>query len=643
MPVTSTYRLPGVYSKESFGTRLGNNATGNAVVAFVGTALGYLTASEQVTLNGTTGVALANANIIDGSYSVKSRANGRVYTNGTDYAVTVSGTNVSTISRHINELKEYNASVTGTATGALSYNFTVASPTFSLLDIPSTPVDGYVIKGTLTISKGGNALTEGTDYVVDYFKGVVSAKSTSTNLNENCTLAIQYSWTKFEPIQLIGESATSLEHSFISNKGLGNYTAQIVSCTYGTETFGNRPGLSGDTEYVEGVDYVVDYATGRIARTAGSRIPSYSDVTGNLMYINYGWCGIKSGETVVVTYHYNSNDYNNAHWFDTYNQFAAYFGNAWNDEGEISSPLSMAAYLATRNGMQGCYGVAVGSNTTNGANMMVSLADWEEAFEALEVVQGIDIIVPLSGDTAIWSLAQEHIVTMQAEEDERVAICGADGTADVISASTMIGYATGLNDEDMWLVSPSTFRMLNPVTSEVTVVPAYYMAAAVAGYNASVPQYMPLTAKNPSGFYSANEYNTKSTKTNECANGLMYVDEVGGNMRILHGLTTNASNIIGRESNIVLTKYYIIKQMRRLFANGYIGSIITDQTLLSIKGAAHALLTDLRDANYLTSFVGPTVEQDSINPTQVNVSFSYRPTYSLNYIEITFTIDASVD
>ena len=637
MPVTTTYRLPGVYSHEAYSSRLGVNGTGNAVVAFVGPALGYLTASEQVALDGTTGVELSNTSIISDSFNVTNRLNGAAYTQDVDYAVSVSGDGYSTISRKVNVLADYSATPASTAVTGLSYSFTVASPTFSLVE--AAGVDGYVIKGTLVIKAGQTTLVEGTDYIVDYATGMASA-ITGGALNANKTLTINFYWTPLEPVQLVGESYTSLNKAYVSKNGLGDCTLQIVSCKYSTYNFGDRPSLpTGTTEYVEGVDYVVDYTSGRIARTAGSRIPSYSDSVGDLMYVDYGYSGIRSGDTVVVTYHYSDATYGQAKYFDSYNNFSAYFGSAWNDEGDIVSPISAAAYLATRNGMQGCYGVAVGTSGTG----TPSLQAWGDAFDALDVVDGIDIVVPISGDSAVWSLAQSHIVTMKDNEDERVCIVGADGTQSIIEPSGMIALAQGLNDEDMWLVAPSTFRMLNPVTGEITVVPAYYMAAAIAGYNASVPQYMPLTAKNPSGFYSANEYNTKSTKTNECANGLMYVDEVSGVMRILHGLTTDTSSIVGRESNIVLTKYYIIKRMRRLFANGYIGSVITDQSLLSIKGAAHALLTDLRDANYLTSFVGPTVTQNSTNPTQVDVSFSYRPAYSLNYIDIAFTLDSSVD
>jgi hypothetical protein len=36
-----------------------------------------------------------------------------------------------------------------------------------------------------------------------------------------------------------------------------------------------------------------------------------------------------------------------------------------------------------------------------------------------------------------------------------------------------------------------------------------------------------------------------------------------------------------------------------------------------------------------------SVEQDDVVQTQINVSFEYRPSYSLNYIEITFSVDAT--
>lgn len=637
MAVLSTeYRLPGVYSNETTGQMLGATVGGNATVALVGPALGYLTASQRMSLSGSTPVALDNAGVIVNDYSpiVRNRNNGTVYEANGDYVVSTAASGVTSIARNIRQL-----SVTSTEVSGLQFVFSVAEPSFSIKSDAVTAAGGYVIKGTVVVTGNKSAVyVEGTDYVIDYYNGTLLVKAGTTNITNGETLTVAYSWTTAEPIELVGETSAALAHRYISENGLGETSATIVSCTYGDYTFGDTPGVESGG-YLEGTDFVVDYDTGKIARIAGSRIPSYSESTGNLMYVAFGYCGIKPSDILVVEYRYIDATYNSARYFANYNEFAAYFGNGWDENGNIVSPLTVAAYLATRNGMSDCYGVAVQGVSVEGGSMTYPLESWSSAFDALAVIDGIDIIVPLSGDRAVWALLQNHIETMKENEDERVAIVGAEGT---LSADTMIALAQGLNDEDMWLISPSTFRARNIVTGVTEVIPAYYVAAGVAGYNSSVPQYMPLTHKNISGLYSANEYNAKLVKRNECANGLMYIDEVNGSMRILHGRTTSTESIVKQESNIVLTKYYIIKTMRRRFANGYIGSIITDDTLISVKSAAHSTLCNLRDANFLQGFSNVSVEVDSQNPTQVNISFSYLPTYSMNYIEISFSINSNV-
>lgn len=634
IPISTDYRLPGVYSKEIAGPRLNTTTGGNAVVAFVGPAIGYRSASQQMTLEGTEGIALNNSGVVADSYSVVGRNNGVTYSNGSDYEAESNADGTTSIKRVISTLSTSSTTVTDK-----KFMFYVAQPTFNILvDDDGNAIDGHVIKGTVTVG----SYVEGEDYEIDYHTNMFMAKSGGSIANST-ELSIGYKWTTAEPIELMGEASYTLGHRYISKDSMSGggaaYTCKIVSCKDSTNEYGDTPGAPDG--YLEGIDYVVDYDTGRIARTASSRIPSFEEGTGNLMYIEYGYCAIKSGEGVTVSYNYTDSSYNNATFFSSYNELASVFGNPWNSAtGEVQSPISMAAYIASRNGMSSCYGVAVPGVSLDGSEMTYPTTSWSEAFEALTIVDGIDIIVPVSGDQAVWELCREHINKMKENQDERVAVLGADGTETEVGPDAMISLAEGLATDDLWLVSPSTFRFRNPITNVVEVVPGYYAAAAVAGYNSSVAQYVPLTQKVVSGLYSANEYNTKIVKRNECANGLMYIDEVSGSLRILHGRTTSTASVVEQETNIVLTKYYIIKTMRRAFANGYIGSIITDSTLLNIKSAAHSILCSMRDSNFIGGFSGLTVETDDLNRTQVNISFSYTPVYGMNYIEISFSVDA---
>ena len=641
MAISSTYKLPGVYTSEVTGTQLSSTTTGNPVVAFIGPAIGYKTASQRSTLIGTTAVSLSNSGANSSSVTVTDVNNGTTYGANTDYTVTSDASGGTSVARKLTTL-----ATTATTVSAKVFTFYTAQPTFNILTGGTTNIisDGYLIKGTVTCT----GYTEGTDYTIDYHTGVFNVTA-STKITNGTSLTFSFEWTTAEPIELVGEASYTLSHQYIAKNGLsnanGSYTCTIVSCIYTdaggvAHAYGDTPGATSG--YVEGVDFTIDYTTGEIARTASSRIPTFDDSINDLFYIAFAYDAIQSGEDVLISYHYTDSDYNTATYFDSYNALSKQYGNPWDTStGGIQSPISMAAYIAAKNGMGGCYGVAVAGTTVNGSSTTYTEAAWADAFEALTLVDGIDIIVPLSGEAAVWQLAKAHITTMASNEDERIAVIGADGSSTVVASSTLISGAEGFDDEDMWMVAPSSFKFSNPITSEVQVVPAYYMAAAVAGYCSTVPQYTPLTRKAISGFYGANEAATKTAKTNECANGLMYVDSVNGAMRVLHGRTTCTDSIVKQEANIVLTKHYIIKTMRDVFANGYVGSIINSTTLLAIKSAAQSELASLVDNHYITSYTGLTVAQNASDLTEADVSFSYVPTYAMNYIDISFTVDAT--
>lgn len=637
MAIVTDYRVPGVYSSETTGPRLNTTTTSNATVAFVGPALGYQSATQQMTLVDEEWVQLNNPGVVADSYVVRGRNNGTLYVPNEDYEAEQDADGTTRIKRKITQL-----STSTNTVSSQKKQFYSAQPSFNILvdEEDGSPIDGHVIKGTLTVE----GYTEGVDFDFDYLSNVFTARSGGA-LTNDIELSFNYKWTTAEPIQLVGEIAVGLNHKYISHKGLGigdsAFTCSIVSCQSSSNNYGETPGADGG--YIEDVDYVVDYTTGSIARTPTSRIPAYTDEENNLMYVAFGYCGIRTNELVTVSYKYVSEGYYEPAFYESYNAMSKVLGSPWDSStGEIQSPISLAAYLASKNGMGGLYAVAVqGRRNSVSGEFIYPLASWEAAFESLTVIDGIDIVVPLSDDISVWQSCMEHVNKMKDNEDERVAMFGLDGTAQQFTDDMLVSRAQSLSDERAWLVGPSSFKFRNPITSEIDVISGYYMAAAVAGYNSYVPQYTPLTAKAVSGFYSANEYKTKSSKKNLSANGIMYVDETNSQMRIIHGRTTSQEGIVSQETNIVLTKDYIIKALRQSFANGYIGNIITDDTLLTIMSAAQSVLCALRDSHYLYSFSGLEVSQNALVPTQVDIEFEYKPTYGINYIQISFSIDSA--
>ena len=708
MPVTTSYRLPGVYSEDRTGPFVSATVSGDAVLALVGPSRGYLTASSQAVMSGDESISFEESGVIEGSASIRSRLNGVTFENGDDFIQYTDLDGVTSVRRRLQTLPLERRSV-------INYQKTyyTSEQIFSIMrDAQGGEVSGYPICGTVSVydisaspdvpdnpddtddteptgddteptgddtEPAGDdteptgddteptgddteptgddtepvvqtdvLLVEGVDYEIDYIDGTLAALSggrLATSDANGHELLISYDYTEAEPVILVGESAYVLKHSFISENGLNGDSAIIVSGVYSDGDvhyeWGSTPG--SDDPYEEGVDFVIDYQTGRISRTADSRIPSFSSALRNYMYVSFAYCAIRDGESVAIEYAYQDDDYGIPQIVSSYAEMASVFGAAWDvNTGDIVSPLSMATYLAFQNGAPYVYVCPV-RGTVNGSDMSVTYSPsaWEEAFTALSRIDGIDIVVPITDDVTSLSFATAHVVQMKANMDERVLIVGLDGTSDNVTDSTLLARARGFSSADVWLVGPGTFRFRNPIRNTIDVVPGYYMAAAVGGYNSSVPQYTPLTRKIVSGFYSANEYATKLSKTNLCANGVMYVDEVNGQMRILHGTSTNVASIVPRETNITLCKYFIIKSLRETFEEGYVGELITNTTLANVEATVFALLTDMVEDNYMYSFDQLSVSVNSNIPTQVDISFIYRPVFSMNYIQISFAIDTS--
>lgn len=633
------YRLPGVYSQEVEGPKLGVNYGGSPIPCFIGPAVGYQTATQIVNFEGTDPTQLTGTGIIADSYVVTSRLTGASFKLGTDYVATQNVDGVTSIRRNVIKLSTATTDVAGK-----TVTFYAAQPAIDLHDVAGLPEGAYVVAGTLSVQNGKVTYQEGVSYDVDYYAGKILAKSGDNMIPNATSLTIGFKWTTAEPLELVGEASFQLSHRYISDKGMSasgkDYSAKIVSgarpsVAGQTVNYGETPGAADG--YQEGVDFVIDYDNGRIARTASSRIPSFDATLKNYFYVEFGYCPIKDGESCVVKYEYTDADYSKPKYFETMDELYAAYGTPWDySTGKVQSPLSLAAYLANRNGMGSCWCCAVaGGGTTP--------YQWDDAFNALTSVYGIDVIVPLSGEQSVWEKAKSHLQTMIPNQDERVAIIGADGTQYPVEPTTMMQYARSFSADDVWLVGPSSFKYRNPITSVVEPIAGYYMAAAIAGYESSVPQYTPLTNKVIGGFYGANENYTKVTKKNMCGNGVMYVDDKNGAMTILHGHTTSTDSIIKQECNIIITKYFIIKSMRNMYENGgYIGSILNAATLLGVKVAAQNLLINLQEANYLSSFSGLAVRINPNNPTQIDVQFMYQPMYALEYIFIEFAVDASV-
>jgi hypothetical protein len=360
---------------------------------------------------------------------------------------------------------------------------------------------------------------------------------------------------------------------------------------------------------------------------------------------------------VLVRYNYTDPGYYGLHSFTDYATFVAVYGPALDPvSGAIVSPLTLAAQLAFQNGARVLYAVAV--NTTVGT----TTSEQFSAAYALTVPNyDINIMVPLFEDAIDSGSAQAEINALksflnsaEAVGFPRVAIVGvANGSPNQINTADPITLATGVAYRRIVLVWPMQFQMFNPVrTVNGTVnVDGYYAAAAAAGYLANNDPNQGLTQTTiqgftgPSSLAAANASDLTKKNSWSAAGVAVYEMNRLGQLICRHGVTTDPTNVGTKELSIVRCQDALFVGIElSLVEAGLIGTPITSNTPLMVKslvtGALDAAAANATIANYSAVVVSQQT-LPSGDPTVIQVSFNYQPTYPLNYITVTFTLDLS--
>jgi len=86
----------------------------------------------------------------------------------------------------------------------------------------------------------------------------------------------------------------------------------------------------------------------------------------------------------------------------------------------------------------------------------------------------------------------------------------------------------------------------------------------------------------------------------------------------------------------------MIESVKETLENQIIGQIIADgNSPIIVRSAIVGVLSALQSAGDLVDFKTPVVAIASLEPTTITASFSYRPAFTLNYIDIVFSLDLS--
>lgn len=309
----------------------------------------------------------------------------------------------------------------------------------------------------------------------------------------------------------------------------------------------------------------------------------------------------------------------------------------------------------------------------------VDFADvnWFEAFESLESFDCSMVIpLPLQNRSGIFQAAVQHCEVMSSIgiQKERVALIGAQRglTAEVLigrkqAAVEDIGVLEGIQGDDPEEVLDGNiedlqdYKISNNFTSSLseyfvpdtivrsingsnTFIDGFYMAAAAAGfYSATQNVAIPLTNKTLTGFSIPNSRKYKPTILNELGSvGATVVQPVVGGGKVLAARTTSQSGFIEDEEMSIIFIRHKIKQVLRDVTRNFIGNPLDENIKAVITSRVFSTMSALVSQGLISGYKNVRVEQDKIDPRQLNVYLKYAPTYPLNYIFIDLEVTSSL-
>lgn len=413
-------------------------------------------------------------------------------------------------------------------------------------------------------------------------------------------------------------------------------------------------GASNGSGYVEGTDFTVNTGAGTITRLESG--------------------AIENPTLVNVTYEYvPSNYFEPIRLFDQ-GSVESRFGPSFNSGGTaINSHLSYAASLAFQNGagsliLQPLFTRATPGNPTTPASQpnssqAAAAVTWADTLYVLRGVEELDIIVPVIGQSeehvtdaaqlAVFEAVQDHEAFMNGQQQYIVGILGEDSSASdsVATMATIRSHAVTLQsryggelNQQNVLINTSAFGVPLPNVNNTLAVGGQYVAAAVAGAVAARPPSAGLTKKAIAGISSVLDTRLLSDKNLDAETGLMVIEQKKTNILCRQQLTLDTSSTARKELSVVRAKFIMIESIRETLENEIIGQIIADaNSPYVVRSAISAVLSALQQAGDIVEYSQVQASLSSLEPTTITASFSYRPAFPVNYINVSFSLNLTTN
>jgi hypothetical protein len=360
---------------------------------------------------------------------------------------------------------------------------------------------------------------------------------------------------------------------------------------------------------------------------------------------------------VKVTYRFTDDAYYSLNRFDDDSTLMGIYGSPLDPStGAIVSPISFAAQAAFRNNANVIFTVALDlRGAVNPASpTSQELQDaWSVAYNKIIPNYEINLVVPLWAEVDDTSAAETYLSDLSAflttAETEGFPMMAITGVAAGYATFDPDVLAASVANSRVVIVWPQKMYYFNSLQNRgTTECDGFYLAAACAGVLAGQSPNRGLTQSQISGFTGipADVLNQMTTsKKNGWSSKGVSVAEINRSSQIVirQGLTTDVSRIDKREISIVRCLDVVIEGLQLTLESAQmIGDPITPDTPLQIAGLVDgALQANLLD-DIISDYTSPLVTQapdPQNNPTVIKVTFSLKPIYPVDYIDVSLTVD----
>jgi hypothetical protein len=310
--------------------------------------------------------------------------------------------------------------------------------------------------------------------------------------------------------------------------------------------------------------------------------------------------------------------------------------------------LSLGIQLMSLNGVQtfGAIQVPVqpGTNYAASSDFIGALQQLTKNIPGLN--RKVNVVVPLSNDPAVHQALSRQLITQAGPRFKGEAI-GFVGYSQFTTAAQASANAVSLSNSRMIAIGNAAAGIL--ITDRTTGVAMEYpvdgpfMAAAMAGLNCNPSNDVAttLTLQNLVGFSRLLITYDDPTMDNMAANGLTMLLNNNGALQIRHYKTTDPSNDLTSEpTSVTITDY--VAQAFRLDLQQFIGRKLVDSLVTDIRVVCNARLTSLVNIEIVSAYENLSVVVNPQDPTEVDVTVTFKPIFSLLYASVTFVVQTSL-